>query len=242
MSTGAVLNGPGLQGDLQPGAQPADVSAAARPWFSAGALIGVAFALSPPLSSWVGRYAAFEATQYLLLAVLVPALVVLGAPWRLAGIGSLLDAVNMKRQRRPTISSAALLVVPSLALFVVWRAPPLVDRLAHDRWLMLLEAATLVPAGTLIWLELVRSPPMAPRLAPYYRIAVAAVTMWTLWIVGYVVGLANSDTYAVFAREHHRVIGVAADQQITAGLMWFVAAAAFVPVVFANLTSWLRSD
>jgi hypothetical protein len=39
-----------------------------------------------------------------------------------------------------------------------------------------------------------------------------------------------------------RLFSLAIDQQVTTGLMWFIAASAFLPVIFANLNRWLQSE
>ena len=37
-------------------------------------------------------------------------------------------------------------------------------------------------------------------------------------------------------------LSAAADQQIASAVLWFVAAAAFVPVIFWNALMWLKTD
>ncbi|MGO9558221.1 MAG: cytochrome c oxidase assembly protein [Acidimicrobiales bacterium] len=216
--------------------------ALARPSLSAAALLCLVIALAPPLSSWSHRYSTWEALQYGLVAVVVPALTVLGAPWRLLGLGPAFTRLEQRRPLQPGVARATALLVPALVLLAVWRSPALVDRLASNSWLVLAEAVTLVPAGIAVWLELVPSAPLTPHLPPYLRIAVAAVTMWTIWILAYLLGLAGTNTYPAYAHVAHRAVSVAADQQLTAGVMWLVAACAFVPVVFANLMTWLRNE
>ncbi|MHB8457048.1 MAG: cytochrome c oxidase assembly protein [Acidimicrobiales bacterium] len=210
-------------------------------WFSVGAAVLLVLALVPPLSSSATRYSLFEAVQYCLLGIVAPAFLVLGAPWRALALGRLLERLELRWHVRATSSRVWVTVVPALTILVLWRAPDLVDRLAQSYWLMLAEAATLVPAGTIIWLECVSSPPLSPRLAHPGRLAVAAVTMWVIWVAGYVVGLGNAAPYPVYAGHAHRAFSAAADQQLTAGLLWFVASCAFLPVVFVNLVAWLCS-
>jgi cytochrome c oxidase assembly factor CtaG len=199
-------------------------------------------AVTPPLASLALRYVAAEAGQYCLLAIVVPALTCLGAPWHLLGLGTILEKVAARRANHSRLRSAASAVLPALAVMIAWRTAPLVDRLAHDRWLLAVEVVTLVPAGMAIWLELVPSPPVLPRLAPYLRMAVAAVIMWTTWVCAYLVGLSNTVTYRAYSAVPHRAIGIFSDQQLAAGVMWFVAAAAFLPMAFLGLMSWLRRD
>ena len=69
------------------------------------------------------------------------------------------------------------------------------DALARHPALVAVELVTLLAAGTGLWLELVSSPPMAPRLPNPHRAAIAALAMWSTWAVGYALGLAN---HAVF--------------------------------------------
>ena len=55
--------------------------------------------------------------------------------------------------------------------------------------------------------------------------------MWAFWILAYVAGLSDHGFYRNFP---HAAGGLsaAADQQIASAVLWFVAAAAFVPVIF----------
>jgi hypothetical protein len=56
-----------------------------------------------------------------------------------------------------------------------------------------------------------------------------------------VVGLSERDFYRNF---HHAAGGLSAgaDQQIASAVLWFVAAASFVPVIFWNALMWLKTD
>jgi hypothetical protein len=82
---------------------------------------------------------------------------------------------------------------------------------------------------------------MKPRSGHLRRVVLAAFSMWAFWILAYVTGLSNRGFYPNF---HHAAGGLsaAADQQIAAGVLWFVAAAAFIPVIFWNALTWLQSE
>jgi hypothetical protein len=69
----------------------------------------------------------------------------------------------------------------------------------------------------------------------------AAITMWVFWILAYLVGLSNHGFYRSF---HHVAGGLsaAADEEIAAVILWFVATLAFVPVIFWNALTWLQSE
>jgi len=72
-------------------------------------------------------------------------------------------------------------------------------------------------------------------------VVLAAFSMWAFWILAYVTGLSNHGFYHNF---HHAAGGLsaAADQQIGSVVLWFVAAAAFIPVIFWNALTWLQSE
>jgi cytochrome c oxidase assembly factor CtaG len=218
-------------------------------------------ALVPPLSTLARRVEAYEALQFALLAMAVPALVALSAPWRLLGLAArpagvatntegvavldhpgVADRVAAARRRHPELSRGVAYFVLDMAVFVVWRIPASVDALARHGWLSLLEAVSLVAAGTGLWLELVDSPPFSPRLARPRRIAFAAVAMWTIWVTAYLVGLSHGSVYRSYPHVAGRDLSVSADQAFTTGVLWFVSLCAFIPVIFTNLVLWLRSD
>ena len=124
------------------------------------------------------------------------------------------------------------------------------DRLAHSwrgeavathGWLALVEAAVLLVFGLGLWLELVSSPPLAPRAGHLRRAVLGAFSMWVFWILAYVTGFSNRGFYQNFAHVAGS-LSAAADQQIAAAVLWAVAAATFMPVIFWNALTWLQSE
>lgn len=205
-----------------------------------GALLALAVSLAPPLATEARRYLSFETLQFGLLGLVVPVLFVLAAPWRLLGLADRLEAHSTRK--RQSAWHAGFVLVPAVGVLVLWRTPALVDALSRHPYLLGLEAVTLLPAGTLVWLELVASPPSYPRLSPLGRIPAAAVTMWALWTLAYIVGFAASGAYPAYAHLTGRALSQGADEQVAAGLLWAVGAGSFVPVLFASLMSFLRSE
>lgn len=195
-------------------------------------------ALVPPVATLARRYDFVEAVQFCLLALGVPALLVLGGPWQRSQRAARLAE---RRRRHPEgVRSIAFLALYGIAV-VAWRIPPSVDGLVRHPWLLGIEAVTLVAAGVGLWLELLESPPLVPRSPPPWRALYAALPMWTIWVTAYAVGLSRAEVYRAF---HHVAGGLsaAADQEVATGTLWGVALLAFVPVVFANLLRWLRND
>lgn len=209
---------------------------------SASAVILLVVVLVPPLNGWARAHEWVEAIQFAALGVGVPALLTMGAPWGMIGLGSFARRVADCRRRHPEVARSAAFAVAELCGFVGWRTPAAVDWLTGGAWRVLVEAAVLLVVGVGFWLELVESPPLSPRSIRPLRMAIAASGMWTIWVLAYLVGLSHDNWY----RAYHHVAGsglsLAADQQVTTGLLWAAAACAFVPVIFWNLVVWLRSE
>jgi len=230
--------------------RPHDQAAGGRVWCLLAAAIVVIVALLPPLSA-IARHTEYAAAlQFSLLAIVVPALVTVGAPWRLlrlagndsfGGPRGIVDRIADHRRRHRELMWSLAFIVSDLGVVVAWHAPGAVAAVAEHGWLVPLEGAILVVFGLGLWLELATSPPLAPRSGYLRRAVLAAVVMWAFWILAYVVGLSNHDFY----RSFHHVdggLGGAADQQIASAVLWFVAAASFVPVIFWNALMWLKTD
>jgi len=218
--------------------------------------------LVPPVATWARRYESVEALQFSLLAVVVPALVALGAPWRLLGLAARrpvqldedgapmedgdrlrpVDRLAEGRRHHPEALRSVLFAVVFLAAAVVWRIPAAVDALARHPWLAPVEAVTLVATGVGLWLELVESPPLVPRLSRPNRVALAAVSMWTIWVMAYLVAMSHVSWYRAYVHHAGSGLSLAADQQLGMGLIVVISGCAFVPVVFGNLIRWLQAQ
>jgi len=225
------------------------------------ALVLLAVCLVPPLATEARRYEFAEAIQYSILGVVIPALLAVGAPWRRLGLASpavpatggpgaasaadrlpAVDRLARGRRRHPEALRSACFFALYLAGAILWRIPASVDALVRHPWLVVVEAATLVAVGTGLWLELVESPPLIPRLSRPHRVALAAVSMWAIWILAYLVGLSHASWYPAFIHHAGTGFSLSADQQLTTGMMWFISGCAFIPVVFWNLIQWLQSE
>ncbi len=211
-------------------------------------MVAVALAFLPPIWSAAHRYEFAESVQFGLFAFGVPALVVVGRPWgRLGGEGGRgrlwrrLSALESERRRHPGLWRSTLFAAADVALVVLWRTPWGMDALARHRWLVGPEAVSLVVAGIGLWLELVASAPLSPRLTRPWRGVLAVGTMWAVWTVAYVVGFAHVPWYRAF---HHAggLLGASMDEEIATGVVWLAAACAFIPVIFSEIMNWLKSE
>jgi cytochrome c oxidase assembly factor CtaG len=230
--------------------RPREQAARWRVWCLLGAVAVALVALVPPLSGAARDSEYGAAVQFSLLAIVLPALVTVGAPWRLLGLAGngsperpprIVDRMADRRRRHRELPWSLAFIACDLCVVVGWHAPGAVSAVAQHGWLALLEALSLLVFGLGLWLELATSPPLVPRSGYLRRAVLAAFVMWAFWILAYVVGLSNHDFY----RNFHHVGGglsAAADQQISSAVLWFFAAAAFVPVIFWNALLWLKTD
>jgi cytochrome c oxidase assembly factor CtaG len=221
-----------------------------RVWYLLAAVVIAVVVLVPPLSSTARHWEYGAALQFSLLAMVLPALVTVGAPWRLlklAGNGvpdepeRIVDRMAERRRRHRELPWSLAFIAADLCVVVAWHAPGAVTTVAQHAWIVPLEGVSLLVFGVGLWLELVESPPLVPRSSYLRRAVLAAFAMWAFWILAYVVGLSNHDFY----RNFQHVAGglsAAADQQIASAVVWFVAALSFVPVIFWNALMWLKTD
>lgn len=215
------------------------------------ALLTVA-ALVPPALGLARRYELVQAAQFSLFALVVPALVTVGLPWRRIGLGSgsararpvepsLAERLGAARRPDRLFGPSVAALGPFVVLVVAWRTPVAVDALVRHPWLIGLEGASLLVSGVVLWSVLVDSGPRLERPARPLRAALAALAMWTVWILAYVLGFSGARWYPAFP---HAGLGLSVpmDQQLSTFVLWFFAAVSFVPVVFRNMMVWLRGQ
>ncbi|HYA51184.1 MAG TPA: cytochrome c oxidase assembly protein, partial [Streptosporangiaceae bacterium] len=162
-----------------------------RRWLAAIGLVLVLACLLPPLSVLARRYVFVESFQFSAFAMAGPALIVLGAPWRFLRLSGPAGRLAAARRDERSFLRAAIFLLAFMGACLAWRLPPVMDALARQPALVVAEAVTLLAAGAGLWLELVESPPLAPRLPRPQRAAVAALAMWSIWAVAYVLGFAS---------------------------------------------------
>jgi cytochrome c oxidase assembly factor CtaG len=201
-----------------------------------GAAVIFLLTLLPPLSSLARRYEFGEVLRYGLWAVALPPLVALGRRWPNAA------TLAGARVRHPELVRVAGFLLLDWLVMVWWFTPLAVRTTATDHWLVPVEALTLIVAGVGFWLELVESPPLVPRLGAFRRAVLGALTMWFIWIEAYLVAMSQAGWYRNFSHVAGHGLSRAADQQVAAVVLWFIATVVFVPVIFVNALRWLQGD
>jgi len=216
-----------------------------RPWLAVTGVVLIVAFLTPPLAVLARRYLFVESVQFCVFAMVGPALIVLGAPWRIGrlpgGAARLVNRLAAGRRRRTSFLLALGFLAVWVVICLLWRLLPVLGALARHPALVVAEAITLCAAGIGLWLELVPSPPLAPRLAGPPRGLIATLAMWSIWVLAYILGFAGHPVVSGYDAPGSHLATVA-DQEITAFLLWAVAAASFIPVIVVALLAWLKDD
>jgi cytochrome c oxidase assembly factor CtaG len=215
-----------------------------------GALVLWVVFLVPPLGGMAERYEFVNALQYGVFAFWAPTLLVVGAPWTwlsrrgAAGTGEAtwLSRWRSHRESPGRESRAIRWVSIFIALEIFWRVVPVVDHLSVHPAGAVLEAVSFAISGVALFLSLVESPPLSAGTKRVYRTGLAAVAMWTIWIIGYMDGMSNAGWYHVFHHVAGSGISLVADKQFSTGILWFTSAVTFIPIVFWNMVHWLQSE
>ena len=225
-----------------------------RQLFAIAGAAAIVVCLVPPVETLSLRYVVAESVQFMVFALVAPALIVMGAPWRLlrlsragaagdgrpAGTPGPLDRLAAGRQDQRRFLRAGVYLIAFMAVTLVWRLPPVMDTLLRQPALVVPEMITMVAAGVGVWLELLDSPPLAPRLPRPHRAAIAALAMWFTWAVAYVIGFQNRTVFGAYAAVPGRALSLVADQEIAVAVIWAVAGLCFVPLVAVSMIGWLK--
>jgi cytochrome c oxidase assembly factor CtaG len=213
--------------------------------FQLGLLV-VALALAGPLGYWSTVYIWVRAVQTLLLAIVGPGLIVLGAPW--LAFRQLLRPRSGEGDEGTTnavplwVSWPVAAVVVFNAVVVCWQVPALYDPARASSALALAEHASYVAAGLLLWLQLISSRPLSAPASPLRRVSllVGTVIVWT--VLGMVLVFGSGVLYPVYANSAHHAMTVLDDQQLSGAVLWMGMLPAAVAVGVALVKQWLDNE
>ena len=210
-----------------------------RRWSLLGAALVCLLTFLPPVSSLAHRYELGQILRYGLWAMVVPTLVVVGAPWRHAAWA---ETLAQRRRRHPELWRSVGFVLVYGLVVVWWFTPMSVRATWSHPWLKVIEAVTLIAGGIGLWLELAESPPLAPRVGGLRSVVLGTAAMWLVWIEAYLVAMSQSGWYRNFHHAAGQGLSQAADQQVADVILWFMATVVFVPVIFMDAMQWLHGE
>jgi putative membrane protein len=225
--------------------------------FYAG-MLTVLLALVSPLGYWAATFIWVRALQDILLGVVAPSLIVLGAPWLVLwrGLGrATAQPSSVVTEAERATAAAAGPVPPRLlswpvaatALFTLvwcgWYVPALYDAGVGHPVVLAGQVISYLGVGVLFWLQLIGSRPFTPRFGPLYRVMLIAATVLTSTILGMVLGFGSTVIYPAYRGVgSHHLLTVTADQQLGGAELWVLVLLPYVITGVALLVSWLNDE
>lgn len=215
--------------------------------FYAG-LLAVLLALVSPVGYWAQRFVWVRSVQDLLLAVVAPALIVLGAPWLVLERG-----VRHGRQEReraaiePEVAMGwlRLPIAVTVAFNVAWcgwHLPVLYDAARAQSPVFACEVITYLGLGVVFWLQLIGSRPHVPRLAPLRRVLLLVGTAVAGTGLALVLVFGSAVLYPSYPGSEHHVLSLVADQQVGGAVFWVIMLVPYSVAMVALLIGWLNDE
>jgi cytochrome c oxidase assembly factor CtaG len=209
-------------------------------------LLLVLLALVSPLGYWSDVYIWLRAVQTLLVAVVGPGLMVLGAPWlafrqlwRPGGDEPTADRVSGVSF---WVSRPVAVVVAFNAIFVVWQLPYLFDLAQANSAVALADHASLLAAGLLLWLQLISSHPVTAPGSGLRRVAFIIGTVGMSTVLGMVLVFGSDVLYPAYANSAHHLMTVLDDQQLSGAVLWMGMLPPLITAAVALLSQWLDTE
>jgi cytochrome c oxidase assembly factor CtaG len=224
----------------------------------AGLLLAL-LAVVSPMGYWSYRFIWARSLQDVVLAIVAPALIVLGAPWRPLSRGLRLDG-RLHRLDPRTAGDAddddaarrnraagwrAWPIAVALAFCAIWWAwhlPALFDAALHSPIVYALEVTSYLAAGTLLWLQLIDSPPLRPQLSPLRRVGLLLGVAASGTVLGLIRVYGSGLAYPAYLGFRHHVLSVISDQQVGGAVLWVIPLVPFSIVAVALAVGWLSED
>jgi putative membrane protein len=213
-----------------------------------GGLLAVLLALASPIAYWSQRFIWVRSVQDVLLAIVAPALIVLGAPWLALRRGVWFPRREPETAAVPPEQALGWLRAPiavAVAFNLVWcgwHLPVLYDAARAHRLVFACEVITYLGCGVLFWRQLIGSRPHVPRLAPLRRVTLVVGTAAIGAAFAMVLVFGNKVLYPGYLSGNHRAASVVADQQVGGAVLWVLPLVPYFVAMVALLVRWLNDE
>ena len=244
-----VVAGAHLAGTLRGGAQAGQRETTREAVVFQFGLLVALLAIVSPVRYWSGIYIWVRAIQDLLLAVVAPGLIVLGAPWsalaRCVGRpdAGQRDRSDVARSRPPWwLRWPVITVVAFNVIWLAWHVPALFDRVPASAAAAAMEYVLYLGAGILFWLQVIGSRPWSPAAVPLRRAALLIGTVAADTILGMVLVFGSGVLYRVYGNPAYHVMTVVDDQQLAGAVLWMGILPPMIAAAVAVLMRWLNDE
>jgi len=188
--------------------------------YQAGLLLAL-LAVVSPMGYWSYRLIWARNLQDVILAIVAPVLIVLGAPWRPLGRGLRLDG-RLHRPDQPAAGDdgdaarrnrppgwrvwPVAVTVAFCAIWWAWHLPALFDAALRSPAVYALEVVSYLTVGVLLWLQLVDSPPLRPQLSPLRRVGLLLGVAASGTVLGLIRVYSSGLAYPAYLGFRHHVL------------------------------------
>jgi putative membrane protein len=202
--------------------------------------------LTGPFDALAQRSFAVHMTQHVLLLMVAPPLLLLGAPWPrvwgplprgLRAPASRWLVRSLGPQGRATLALALM-----AAALAVWHVPALYDAALRRPAVHALEHICLLGAGLFFWAHVIAVPPLRSRLTDLHRVGYLAAALLPGWVLAIVLAFAPEPLYGYPQTSEPWGLSRLGDQQLAAGVMWVPGSIAFTVALVAMAYRWLGRD
>lgn len=209
-------------------------------WFFLGALV-ILLALVSPLDE-VGDHYLFSAhmVQHLLLTLIAPPLLLLGAPgWALRPLLRRLQVVLVAQVLTMPLVTFALFN----SVFLLWHAPAFYEAALHDERVHIVEHICFMATGVLNWWPILSPLPELPRLSYPAQILYLFLETLPMTVLSALLVFAPAVLYPTYAAAP-RLFGLSAmaDQQLSGLIMWMPGGMIYLIALSLIFLTWLRRE
>jgi len=244
----------GMRGEATGSAPPRRLARAVA--YQAGLLLAL-LAVVSPMGYWSYRFIWARSLQDVILAIVAPALIVLGAPWLPLIRGLRLDGRLHQRDQRTAADAddadtarrnrpsgwrpwPVAVAVAFCAIWWAWHLPALFDAALRSPVVYALEVVSYLALGILLWLQLIDSPPLRPQLSPLRRVGLLLGVAASGTVLGLIRVYSSGLVYPAYLGFRHHVLN--SDQQLGGAVLWVIPLVPFSIVAVALAVGWLSED
>lgn len=227
--------------------------------FQLGLLV-VLLALVSPVGYASTVYIWVRMAQTLLVAVVGPGLIVVGAPWE--ALRAALTRQGPPAPRSPSSlrspssplssqppsrvpwlqSQPVLAVVAANVVWLGWQVPVLFDAARANAGLALIEHLSYLAAGTVFWLQLISSRPFQQPTPPLRRVTLLIGTVAASTVFGMMLVFGSGVLYPAYANSAHHLMTVLDDQQLAGAVWWMGILPPMIIAAVALMMDWLKEE
>jgi putative membrane protein len=226
-------------------------------------LLTALLAVVSPMGYWSYRFIWVRNMQDVALAIVAPALIVIGAPWQplvrglglggsrhhpdegaVAGAGgSETSETGGTWSGQPGWPAVSILATVLFSvIWWVWHLPGPFDAALSSSAIYAAEVVTYLGVGILFWLQLIGSRPLSPRMAPLNRVALVVGAAASCTVLGLIRVYGPGLAYPAYLGMGHRLAIVVAYQQVGGAILWVIPLIPFSIVAVALVIRWLKDE